>query len=1491
MTTIPRPLSTTPSSIRQPTGLSAQTPLLLLPVNIQTRFMPQQKGTSELLVRIYPDQIAVNSHELELTNQEVYDGQAYWNAIWVAGNPPPNLDAAKAPWRTIASLYGMQRAAWICLQMTPTNLAQQPVAPTANGAAPIPAPVFPTVAIRNSSWEKPAVADALPDAWTVVLISGGQSSLFRGSPIVNPLAVSLTPNSGGFPAGGVVDANLQWMVDFATAVQAGMALKIPLTALQSTGGIDQIFVYGLRASDTQASQTFASLLTAHHFTDGLALVPQGAPTNNTPDASSAYSRKDPNYDISFETERQGPLTSSANCDGVALATLVGVPSTSFDHVAYASSTDSLDSTDMLRALWPATLGYFLNQMMASVFSADVIEQARQYVISNVYPRGPIPAIRVGRTPYGILPATSLTNYKQDLNVAGTVETGLVNFVRKLWPTWLTSSASAPRMQRGGDPDQNLMSVLGMDASSMTFQGRLVVGNMFLWNLLGLMGVPQTFQTTFWQNYAVSGRAALNDFGYSRWNPRILSVGLSPNSFPVGFSTVQDGPLSETSLLNADAALEGGVKGNYINWLQTASVADLQTENYPGTKPTSLLYKILRQSLLLQYASLAGLNEVNAGTLSVAQIQESEIIGVQPASTTLTAWQVLARSSIPNPHLTWADYLLTTNFAPASPFAQLNDSRASLGRLAGLSIAELHRLLTETLDACSHRLDVWATAIATALLKRARAKQNSLVYLGCYGWVEDVRPETQRAAVAGDELRQVQNLDAAQVQTLGGAQVRGASAAAQLVAPLQPLSDNGGYVLAPSQAQAAVAAVLRNGYMTHKGTGEENLLSIDLSSERVQKALWLISGVKQGQSLNALLGYLFEDALHDQNLDKYAQPFRDKYPLIGDKLTPSTAPSEAVAASEIVDGLALRTAWDNGQLAAGQNWGTGLPAGGADQNSVIGILQTLDDYADALGDLSISEAVFQIIRGNFGNGGGLMDAISRGSRPPDPDIVDTPRGGIDLTHRVTLLFAGLPVVNAAWGGVTSHPRAAAEPWLNGWLSGLLPDPTTVRCQVSYQVGGTNQAATISLRDLNVGPLDVLSMSDAAEVPQQSELENRILYAAVLPAGAQNVQIVFQTGALPPGTISFPDALYVAQKLRSLLGAGRAILPQDMTTPETDATTAGGAVNMADLQTRVTSALQSLNNDISTLTTAASGLPGNPDPARSALLQCSFYGVANSMPATTAGPDSNLAAQAATVLAALRVRSQRASAVSVATADVADLQGVLQSIFGSDFVALPQFTPPDLPTLQSAFGQSDALKATDSQAPLRWFRQLTHIRPGVSRLDMALSTAQALNAAAGYPPSLLLGQIPPPTSGLDRWLALPLDPANPPQKGRVAFACVAQGNPANSNICAGVMLDEWIERIPSPTQPASVAFHFAEPAARAPQAMLLAVCPDDRATWDDQILQAILAETLELAKIRTVDLASAQQVGQILPALYFALNLQGATVSTQFAVLKGETARAT
>jgi hypothetical protein len=1467
--------------VRRARALDAATPVLFLPVNIEARFIDVAEGRSELWIRVYPDQISINSHEAELTDQEIMDGITYWEAVWRAGKPPASLDAVKAPWRGLASRYGVPRAAWLALAMTPNNIAQQPAAATPDGVDPVPKPDYPQPPSRKTSWEKPAVADALPDAWTVVTVFGSDTKQVRGSHIVPGLAVGMTPGAGALPPDSPVDAGMKWLVDFDAALRVGMALKIPLTPEQRASGFDRIFVYGLRTQGGSGSDTFSGLLNAHHYTDGVSLVAQGAPTNNTPDVDSAYSRKDIDYESSFAVERKDSLISDAACDGNAFARLIGIDPAHVAHVGLANGFGSRNGTDMLTALWPATLGYFLSQMMADVFTPGQVEIARQYLLANIIPRGPVPAFRVGKTPYGVVPITSLRRYpKEPTLAAGSIEPGLVTFIERLWPTWLASTSTAPHMQKTGDPDKELLNLLGMDASSMTFRGREILGDSFLWNYALFQGIPPNAFNPWWLEHFIRGRTLLNNFQYTQWDPRVIHLGMPETSFPVPFPTVQTGPLSETDPLKADADFSGGQKGNYIQWLRTASLSDIQAENYPGPKPTSLLYKILRQSVLLDYTDLAAGAEITAGKLQLEQIREAEIIGVQPqaqapppaqtqALPKVSAWEVLARPSLPNPQLNWAEYLVRLDPSPQSPFARLNELRASLDRLATLSTAELDRLLTESLDACSHRLDVWATAIASAILKRKRTDQTNGVHIGAFGWVEDVRPATRRADIQGADLERVRLLDESRSRLL--------KTAITLPAPLEPLQDNGGFIFAPSLTHASVAAVLRNGYMTHRGTPEEGMLSVDLSSERVRRALLLLEGVQQGQSLNALLGYLFESGLHVRQLDKYAQPFRDRFPIVANKLTPSSDPAESVAASNVVDGLALRTAFDNHQLPAGQDWGPGLPGSGSDQDAIICLLQQIDDHADALADLSISEAVFQIIRGNFGRAGTLMDAISKGTRPPNPDVINTPRGGLDLTHRMLLLFAGNPSVDPTWNGVTQHPRAKAEPWLDAWLTKLLPDPATVVCDVVYHDQTGDHSKEVTLLDLDIGPLDVIAMADASEIPQRGELENRILFKAALPANATNVNIVYHLAAPPGDSVSFPDTFFLAKSLRSLVGSARPVAPQDLTLPETKAEDVGGATDIANLRTRAQAAVNGLQDDLQTLKSANTAAV-----TRTALLGCSLYGVPGCIPFSSSGPDPLLADQAASVKKILQERLDQVSTINLNTAALADLLRVFKTIFGNEFVTLPLFTPPDFASLQTAFDQSDDLVATDPEAPSRWLMQLTHIRPSVSRMDSALTLAQVLSDGEVAAPSLLLGQLP--ATANDKWLGLRIDPSDPPAKGRVAFACITQGNPANQNIYAGLMIDEWPERIPTTQETAAVAFHYEEPKARAPQALLLGVCPDGRDTWDDDLVTGILQEALELTKIRTVDLDSIQEVGQILPALYFALNLRGATISANFALVK-------
>ena len=55
---------------------------------------------------------------------------------------------------------------------------------------------------------------------------------------------------------------------------------------------------------------------------------------------------------------------------------------------------------MNTALWPATWGYFLGAMLADEIDPKTIEQVRTFFIRYVSGRGAIPAIRIGKQPYG-----------------------------------------------------------------------------------------------------------------------------------------------------------------------------------------------------------------------------------------------------------------------------------------------------------------------------------------------------------------------------------------------------------------------------------------------------------------------------------------------------------------------------------------------------------------------------------------------------------------------------------------------------------------------------------------------------------------------------------------------------------------------------------------------------------------------------------------------------------------------------------------------------------------------------------------------------------------------------------------------------------------------------------------------------------------------------------------------------------------------------------
>ena len=132
------------------------------------------------------------------------------------------------------------------------------------------------------------------------------------------------------------------------------------------------------------------------------------------------------------------------------------------------------------------------------------------------------------------------------------------------------------------------------------------------------------------------------------------------------------------------------------------------------------------------------------------------------------------------------------------------------------------------------------------------------------------------------------------------------------------NENRGYVHTPSLNHATAAAILLNGYNSHATEEQDKMLAVNLSSERVRRAKYLIDGVRYGQTLEALLGYQFERGMHDWTtrvdkpvvLDTLKPNFRQAYPIKRTKIPRggvASEPAEVVEEFSLVNGLDLARA--------------------------------------------------------------------------------------------------------------------------------------------------------------------------------------------------------------------------------------------------------------------------------------------------------------------------------------------------------------------------------------------------------------------------------------------------------------------------------------------------------------------------------------------------------------------------------------------------------
>jgi hypothetical protein len=1407
-------------------ALDGTTPMALLPLRIETRYSDQHT----LRVRIFPDQVHVSAHDDALTDAEVDAGRRYWLLRW---SDLTNMTLASKAWGAMCAGFRPGRARFVVGASRPTN------EPAADHAAPI----FPEPDLRARGFSAAPTARALPDRIAVVGLrrdaEGEYTEIFRvwaTGPVPDALAVG--PSSDGItldPQTGMPsDPAIAWLHDPATAEDLGLLITVTdadLHGARLASGIDRLLAVGVdwTRAPVDAAADLERLLAAQNAEGDLRFVPVGTPTNTTAKASSGS--------VSAATAAQDhdPATPVPTLDqtagGRVLARALGLADSALDTVPGAALREQWWQSRLSQALWRVGPGYYLTDMLEGLgVDRGTDEALRDWVSSYVRPAGALPTLCSGRQPYGVLPVVARHRYEASSSRAEQLVLRVGTVLRELAEPLVSQVPALRDAQDATAVDKTLTELLRRTPVPWSLDFRGAVGP-----------VQVKAMSVYWDKIAVWQ----NDWNALIWSrlhqytvTRLSELTLDKQSHPLDVPLVlKDGGtayLGELAALvgTADADAQFRLRENSVALLEALLAASASYEYQYALK------RLLDPVLLVEQPSLAArVTIATPDTIRVEPVQSvSPAIAAMRSSVTLgnaVFQQVSATDNLTavldKRYRAWV--ASGTQSDSTDLVYRLGQWRKSVEEIAAAPPEQLEWAFRAHLDVFSSRLDSWWTGLATARLDAHRDQRPSGVHIGAWGWVEDLHPSNSQR-------------------------------------------DSLGFVHAPSIAHATTAALLRSGRQSHQDDAGA-IFDIDLSARRTKSALQVLRGVAQGQRLAALLGYRVERALQDAGptITRYVWPLRAAFPMRHTEDLPD-APAQSIAARDVVDGVELLDRW-RADRAAVLTAGT-VSAGDAGRVSTV--LDAASGLYDAVSDVLVAEAVHQTAQGNLDRAGAALAAHDRQSAAPTPDVTATPRPGTGVTHRVGLLLQE----SAPSAGWANDVRSIAEPRLDRWAGDVLGPPS------SYAVTARLVRADGSGSDLDPVHLDALGLSALSVVVscvrpgagRPSELE--ALLAAHLAASVQDAGPDDRIELLADGTTSDPTrglglllalAACAGEVLRSptLSGTDLRASGDAVVTPG-GATAPAAMPDVTELTIRAKAVVAALADRLDRPVTGLTASLAARDAVRlaSALTELVAF-EPTAMPEVSAyldGAADLLGAQATRIFDLLGARRASATAAfgaipgdPVAATD--SLTTVIRLLLGQPQPVLPLLQLADPTPVAASLSAASALTRGDVLAPITWLHRSALVRPAVDRLADLLIHAEA----GGSDVFEHLRLVQAPYSPNAPWIALPYGDFGPPAHGAACFVAHSPHLVDPTQPLAGLVVDSWTETIPDPVETTALTVHVDAPAARPPQAIVLAVHPAvSPGNWDFDTLVDTINEAADLARLRTLTAAELTPLGGFLPAWY-------------------------
>ncbi len=1580
----------------------AENIIALFPIKLETRFV---ENANKLRIRVYPDQIAVDSHreglsEIEKKARDVYNAQ-------------PDKRAA---WRTIFNNFRAERASWIIQSGSAGNASIDNWKPTSN-ILPRQFTFFFSlkVTINDKNIESPEFK-----------VSGKKRS---------SKSLSIDP----------IDEENSWIVNFEEAVQIGMAIEVDLAAKWPTWKdaeiqnrtVQEIVVVGIRDDFFDTPNLLEKLFKGHKYSTGLEFILPGTPTNNTTESSSGFSSKmdsNESYQTNF-----GPVLFSKTddrykkSDGQILAEALGINANTFHHVKGSGRFSRRDAKAMNTTLWQATLAPYLEEFFNNSLEENFLEALdwlREFFIENIMGRGPLPTIRVGKQPYGIMPISVLdgegSDYtkekggewespytklqENDQPIYETLEmrfeknlTQLLKHIRSQWVSQFDIENRQVLVDEGGDGfHEKFMNILGLQPHSVAFSSRFIAEASNIDKLSTYLSSSKAVDTdqltekVKLKNEGSYGITNLSKLG----KVNTLNVSLVAKKIDEKVGLPKDIKITAYFTNNRGGVSTYTIHQNYIEYLSRTSVPKVIEEMQGGTtedgeaiveKSDTVLFILLRTALLNQYWDTAmrifekiGLrdfrlrsimeqeevkNEINSHNdqdvvtfieeiynynLNFAGVEDQSLNEIESQAQNenngdfrlyrflyyFLPVELTNHDGKDTPltqeelHQNWVEKKLQRNFYKdfvlkvegdpleylfslkdgnyynssllkannKLPFLSIetkpgelpgtsslsdpipiwryikglgrihmpeevkhfHESTRSLNILQKLSSAELERLLAEHIDLCTYRLDAWLLGLINKRLVEIRSKEVTFptpsapslplqnnTFLGAYGYVENLKPKSEQA-------------------------------------------NKQGFVHAPSLGQATAAAILRSGF---EATGDNSAAAVNLSSQRVEAALFYLEGIKNGRFIGELLGYKFERYLHDNNLNEFLYELRKAYPF---------SPLKNTISSNENNFLRI----DGEKLIGDQRSFEELSLYPIPTTTKLDLLtkgrDKLKDDLDAVGDVLLAEAIYQMSMGNYERANAALSVINKGSIPPELEFIKTPRQGHDLTHRVCIQWRIVERNTSPKGWSTIiTPRALAEPSFNYWLEKIIGDPSKIGCIVQSKGGDKRHKITIQLNELELQPLDVYCFFlDSSMV----EISSRIFSIASNKTRIASNQKLSNTHDIlfdqtnENSDYSFNQLKAILHQLHSLLSKGRRLKKEDLLFAQQSITDSDELPEtkqrIIQIKDDLSRQIKSINDFTSKLKSTITiwvyilkkrGIKNFPSQyykkLRDAVFFSTYYGSLHfvfekKIPSVPKEEDArellSLAYHVKEILIAklgsFEKRNLKAEVVQSSDEKGKIYALMLREIFGSPFKLYPSYQHNNSVDFIKAFNRSEDSSShhflPKRSLPMEeWLSSISRVREQMDTLEKTNFLIELSNSMVNRDLELTAIQLPYRKN--DNWVGMELpenyfdNSQHPTDLSKNKLSLVSWASemlPAPNQRYSGVLVDEWVESIPNQENLTGLAYNYNQPNNEAPQSILLAVTPSGNETfrnkglihgWNQVRIKRLVMSAIKMAKLRAIE----------------------------------------